>query len=83
MQPVSNNTIQHQVISTPKRPSGQSDSTLNSGKIPLRKNSITLPEDIVTLSQERSSTLSQKKDPSKPVTAEESMALRESFSVYA
>jgi len=83
MQPVNENRIQTQVIPNRPRVSGQSETMSNSGRTPLRRNTGSLPEDLVTLSKERSASLSIKKAPSAPVNPSESRALRDSFSTYA
>jgi hypothetical protein len=83
MQPVHSNSIQHQVIPVRQRTPDNSETTSGSANISLRNNTISLPDDVVTLSTDRISTLSLKKEPSAPVTVAESKALRDSFSVYA
>ena len=83
MQPVNSNSIQHQVIHARQRTPENSETIPGSVKNPLRNSTVSLPDDVVTLSTDRISTLSLKKDPSAPVTPAESKALRDSFSVYA
>jgi hypothetical protein len=83
MQPVSSNHIQNNVIPTPKMTSGQREATSYPVKTPLRRNPGILPEDVVTLTKDRSANLSVKKEPSAPVNASESKALRDGFSTYA
>ncbi|NTV49609.1 MAG: hypothetical protein HGB32_12970 [Geobacteraceae bacterium] len=83
MQPVHGNSIQHQVIPARHRTPDSSETASGSVNTPLRKNTVSLPDDVVTLSTDRISTLSLKKEPSAPVTPAESKALRDSFSVYA
>jgi hypothetical protein len=83
MQPVNDSLIQHQIISAQPKTAGKRDSAVHEVKAPLRMSAAILPEDIVTLSKDRSSALSLKKEPSAPVTLAESKALREVFSVYA
>jgi hypothetical protein len=83
MQPVNDNHIQSQIFPPRQRTYEKRESASNGVRIPLRKNKDILPEDVVTLSSDRSSALSLKKDPSSPVTTAESKALRDAFSVYA
>lgn len=84
MQPVNDKSIhQPQIIPTLGRTFGNKVSTSNPAKIPLRVDKFQLPEEVVTLSKERFSNLSYKKEPSAPVTLAESRALRDIFSVYA
>ncbi len=83
MQAVNESSHQHQVIPAQQRAAGNMKTTSNTVKTQLRRNTVTLPDDLVTLSKDRSSTLSLKKEPSAPVTTAESKALRDSFSVYA
>lgn len=73
----------HQSITARQIPSGQWEMTSNSDKTPLQRNTAIQPEDVVTLSKDRSFLMSSKKEPSAPVTPAESKALRDSFSVYA
>ena len=83
MQPINDNRIQSQIFPPRQRTYGNRESESNGVKTSLRKNKDVLPEDIVTLSSDRSSALSLKKEPSSPVTTAESNALRNVFSVYA
>jgi hypothetical protein len=83
MQPINDNRVQQQIIPPRLNNSRYKESTSQSVKIPLRRNTPMLPEDVVNLSKDRSSLLSLKKAPSAPVSAAESTALRNSFSVYA
>jgi hypothetical protein len=83
MQPVNGKTTQHQTIPLQMKMPGNRTSAESADKKPLRMNTYILPVDVVTLSEERSSVLSLKKEPSTPVTYAESQALRDSFSVYA
>lgn len=83
MRPVSNNHIQNIVTHTPQKTSGQSSAMPHPVKPPLRSSPGILPEDVVTLTKERSANLSLNKGPSAAVSAPESRALRDSFSTYA
>lgn len=83
MQPINDNRVQQQIIPPRRENSGHKNSTSQSVKIPLRGNSSMLPEDVVNLSKDRSALLALKKAPSAPVSAAESTALRDSFSVCA
>jgi hypothetical protein len=83
MQPIIDSRIQQQTIPTHQRTHGRGESTSNAVKTPLRVSTGILPEDMVTLTKDRLSTLSQKKEPSAPVTSAENKALRDNFSVYA
>ena len=83
MQPVSDNRIQSQIFPPRQRTNGDRESAPSGVKTSLRKNKDILPEDVVTLSSDRSAALSLKKEPSSPVTTAESNALRNVFSVYA
>ncbi|HXE95679.1 MAG TPA: hypothetical protein VN642_04705 [Dongiaceae bacterium] len=83
MQPVNDSSFQHRVIPAQQKISVNREPSPNSVKTHPHRD--TLPEDIVTLSTDRSRLLdpSAKKDPSVPVTPAESKALRDIFSVYA
>jgi hypothetical protein len=83
MRAVNESNPLHQTITARQIPSGQREMTSNSEKTPLRRNTAIQTEDVVTLSKDRSSIISSKKEPSAPVTPAESKALRDSFSVYA
>lgn len=83
MQPINDNRVQQQIIPPRMNNLRVKESASQSVKTPLRRNTPILPEDIVTLSKDRSSLLSLKKAPSAPVSFEESTALRNIFSVYA
>jgi len=83
MLPVSANHIPNPVIPAPQRNAGQRTAASYPVKTPLRRNPDILPEDVVTLTKDRSANLSLKKEPSAPVNASESRALRDSFSTYA
>ena len=83
MLPVSGSHIQNIVIPTPQRTSGQKAAGSYPVHPPLRRSSAVLTEDVVSLSKDRSANLSVKKEPSAPVNASESKALRDSFSTYA
>ena len=83
MQPVNDKLTQLQIIPFPQKTPGNRNSAVSADKKPLRMHVSILPVDVVTLSEERSSVLSLKKEPSAPVTYAESQALRDSFSVYA
>lgn len=83
MQPVNDNRIQQLIIPQQQRSHENRGASPNVVQTPLRKNTDILPEDVVTLSSNRSSALSVKKEPSSPVTTAESKALRDVFSVYA
>ena len=83
MQPVNDKLTQHQIIPLQLKTPGNRNSAVSADKKPLRVHTYILPEDIVTLSEERSSVFLLKKEPSTPVTYAESQALRDSFSVYA
>lgn len=85
MSPVADNSLQMQSIQAQQQMSRIPESTAHSVKTSSRRDTFVLPEDIVTLSAERSSNLasSVNKKPSLPVTPTEMKALRDSFSVYA
>jgi hypothetical protein len=83
MQPINDNRVQQQIIPPRTNNSGHKDSASQSVKTPLHGNTPMLPEDVVNLSKDRSALLALKKAPSAPVSAAESTALRDSFSVYA
>jgi hypothetical protein len=83
MQPINGNRLQQQIIPPRLNNSAYNDSASQSSKTPLRRNTSMLPEDVVNLSKDRSLLLALKKAPSAPVSAAESTALRDSFSVYA
>jgi uncharacterized Zn finger protein len=83
MRAVNESNPLHQTIAARQIPTGQMEMASNSDKIPLHRNTVIQPEDVVTLSKDRSSIMSLKKEPSAPVTSAESKALRDSFSVYA
>lgn len=80
MRPVSEGVNQQLIIPPQQR--------TETSAIPVKtapdKNAYRLPEDVVTLSKDRSSLLASSADkkPSVPVTQAEKRALRESFSVY-
>ena len=83
MQPLSDNHIRQQIIPDQQRRPLQRETISSAVKTPLRADKTTLMEDVVTLTKERSSSLSVKKAPSAPVSPAEYKALRDSFSVYA
>jgi hypothetical protein len=83
MQLINDNRVQQQIIPPRMNNSGHKESGSQSVKISLRGNTSMLPEDVVNLSKDRSALLALKKTPSAPVSAAESTALRDSFSVYA
>lgn len=83
MQPLSDSQIRQQIIPDQQRRPLHREATPSAVKTPLRIDKTALAEDVVTLTNERSSSLSAKKAPSAPVTQDEYKALRESFSVYA
>ena len=83
MQPVNGYRVQQQITPPQQRSYGSSEIVSSAVRTPQHTNTTILPEDVVTLSNDRSSALSLKKEPSSPVTTAESKALREVFSVYA
>jgi hypothetical protein len=85
MQPVNDNRLQHQVNPARLSVPGQRDASAVPVKTPPNRNLLTLPEDVVQLSTDRSANLDAvfNKKPSVPVSTVERKALRDSFSVYA
>jgi hypothetical protein len=85
MQPVINTQLQHQVTPPQQRIPGLRDALTSPAKMSTSRNTFALPEDVVSLSTDRSSILDNpvNRKPSVPVTSFEKKALRESFSVYA
>lgn len=85
MQAVNSTTLQQQAHSVQERVSWQREPAPAPSKTAKRTETFSLPEDVVTLSSQRSSSTNAPtgKKPSEPVNSAETKALRESFSVYA
>lgn len=85
MQPVNVNQLQKNVIPAQQRISGQRDPSPNSVKTSPGRDAFVLPDDVVSLSSDRSSIADflVNKKPSVPVSPVERKALQDSFSVYA
>lgn len=85
MQPVNENILQKQSVPVQQRTFVREETPAKLSRAAHDRNRYGLPEDFVTLSTARLSSLeaSAEKKPSEPVTPAETKALRNSFSVYA